>query len=145
MKATILRGIPGSGKSTYVKAIGPSASVVSADHYFEKSGTYQFNPAKLPEAHGECLRKFVEALQAKASHVVVDNTNTSVAEVAPYAALALAYGAELEIVTFQVDPVVAAARNVHGVPATGVEAMAKRLNDETSRLPPWWPQRTVEQ
>lgn len=144
MKITILRGIPGSGKSTYAKHNSAGATVVSADHFFEKSGTYQFNPAQLPEAHGECLRKFVEAVQAKAGHVVVDNTGTSIAEVAPYAALALAYGGELEIVTVLCDATVAAARNVHGVPPEAVAAMDRRLKEETTRLPPWWPHRTVE-
>lgn len=144
MNVIILRGIPGSGKSTFTKTLAGEVRVVSADHFFEKSGSYQFDPTKLPQAHGECLRKFVEALQKGFFEtLVVDNTNTSVSEVAPYAALALAYGAKLEIVNIQCDPEVAAKRNIHGVPATGVAAMAKRLSDETPRLPPWWPQRTV--
>lgn len=142
-KVTLLRGVPGSGKSTYVQAHMPDALVVSADAYFVRDGIYQFNPAKLPQAHAACLRVFVQALQGCVGQVVVDNTNTTVAEVAPYAALALAYGYELEVVNLQVNPAVAAARNVHGVPAASVEAMAQRLAVETPRLPPWWPQRTV--
>lgn len=150
MNVIILRGVPGSGKSTYVKR-NPNAVVVSADHYFtDDKGLYNFDPTKLPLAHAKCLREFVDALLNHRDweqdvEIVVDNTNTSVMEVAPYAALALAYGASLRVVTLKCDPVAAAARNVHGVPESTVLAMAKRLEDETPRLAPWWEHVVVEQ
>lgn len=73
--------------------------------------------------------------------VVVDNTNTTVAEIAPYAALALAYGHELEIVTLDCDPAIGAKRNTHGVPLAACNAMHLRLADR--QLPPWWNHRVI--
>ncbi len=75
--------------------------------------------------------------------VVVDNTNTTIAEIAPYAALALAYGHEMEIVYVSCDPAVAAARNIHGVSDLVIGQMVQRLRDLPASLPPWWPYRKV--
>lgn len=138
MKVIILSGIPGAGKSTYAERRYPDAYVVSADSYFMVDGEYRFDPAGLPAAHGACLRDFTRALQAhEHATLVVDNTNISVAEIAPYAALALAYGADLRIVTVNADPENAWARNVHGVPAQSIRRMFDALNKR--ELPPWWP------
>lgn len=140
----ILRGIPGSGKSTWTKANAPEGAVVcSADHFFEKEGEYKFDPRQLPAAHGSCLMKFVGAVADPRNTVVVDNTSTTAVEVAPYASLALAYGHELRVVTLKVDPEVAHERNVHGVPLEGIRAMARRLEESTGQLPPWWPEEVI--
>lgn len=143
MKVTILRGISGSGKSTYAKTLNPDI-ILSADDFFMVNGTYKFDPALLSAAHGDCLRRFATLIDRPKdrapSHIVVDNTNTTVAEVAPYAALALAYGCELEIVT--VNPnlswEIGAERNAHNVPAEVIQNQWKRLSEE--RLPIRWPQ-----
>jgi predicted kinase len=141
MKVTIMVGVPGSGKSRHTGGLA-GAVVVSADHYFEElgGGTYAFDPSKLGEAHGQCLRRYTEALQRGEPRVVVDNTNTTLLEMAPYVALALAYGCEVEIVRVTCDPAVAAARNSHGVPEGAVRAMHARIEATfEAGLPPFWP------
>ena len=143
MMVKIICGISGSGKSTYCKSNFPDAKVCSADHYFMDDGEYKFDPRKLPEAHGSCLRKFVDLLQSD-GEVVVDNTNTTISEVAPYAQLALAYGHDLEIIILDVDPEVAHKRNLHGVPEQGVKVQHSRLVKLAGDLPPWWPTTTVK-
>ncbi len=87
--------------------------------------------------------KFVGAVADPRNTVVVDNTSTTAVEVAPYASLALAYGHELRVVTLKVDPEVAHERNVHGVPLEGIRAMARRLEESTGQLPPWWPEEVI--
>jgi len=145
----VLCGVPGSGKSTYAAKHFPGAMVVSADQYFMKDGEYCFNPKKLPEAHAECLKAFVNLINPPLGTnfpvytLVVDNTNITVAEIAPYAALALAYGYELEIVSLSVLPEVAHARNIHKVPLESIKRMAQKMDEEQRRLPPWWPHRQV--
>jgi hypothetical protein len=140
MKVYIYSGVPGSGKSTLVREHHAGAIVCSADHHFtDDDGVYRFDPTQLPEAHGACLRKFAgyAAIGGPGDpDLVVDNTNTTVAEIAPYAALALAYGHELLVVTVECDPAVAAARNTHGVPEAAVKRMAASL--AARQLPPWW-------
>lgn len=144
-KVIILRGVSGTGKSTYCEAYINEAVVVSADHYFiNAKGEYKFDPNHLGDAHGLCLRTYVDHLQHGDETIIVDNTNTSISEIAPYAALALAYGYELEIVTLLVDVEVAAARNVHNVPLETVRQQRRNLDNGTRQMPRWWPHKIVE-
>jgi predicted kinase len=145
VKVVIMQGVPGSGKSSYVKSLRPVATVVcSADTFFESwspetGATYNFDPSKLGEAHGECLLSFVDAMEyanQDGDTVVVDNTNTTAMEIAPYMALANAYGCEVEIVRVQCDPEIAAARNIHGVPLASIRRMADNIAN--FHAPPFW-------
>lgn len=142
MKVVILCGISGSGKSTYIKNHLSDADVCSADHFFMVDGEYKFDVKKLGQAHGECLKHFVYLVSQKPHGnrvpVVVDNTNTSMMEVAPYAQLALAYGHELEIIILEAPLELAHARNTHGVPIQGVQGQHDRLVKLADQLPPWW-------
>lgn len=145
MSVKIFCGISGSGKSTYIKRSFPNAYVVSADYYFlNNEGGYKFDATKLSEAHGQCLRNFVTLCQRCENDVIVDNTNTSMMEIAPYAQLALAYGHDLEIVIIEADPVKAQERNTHGVPLQGVTNQHERLVKTAAGLPPWWPVKKVK-
>jgi predicted ABC-type ATPase len=145
----ILSGVSGSGKSTYAeKLLTETQGVkVSADHYFTQSdGNYHFDPAKLTEAHADCFRRFIGYLQDPMpwSCVVVDNTNTTVAEIAPYMLGALAFGYQPEIITLRVNtraPNYQALdmvyrRNTHGVSENVVYSQHNRLSNRV--LLPWW-------
>lgn len=137
----ILQGIPGSGKSHLAREIAarnPGRTVVvSADDFFELGGgTYAFDVTKLGQAHGQCFRRFLAAINERVSTIIVDNTNTSVAEIAPYVLGGEAHGYGVEIIRVLCDPEVAAARNTHGVPPAAVVAMAGRI--ASCQLPPWW-------
>ena len=135
-KVYIFSGLPGSGKTSIIRRDHAYAVVVSADHYFERDGEYRFEPSRLPDAHALCMRRFVNALILGTSEIVVDNTNCTTVEIAPYAAVALAYGYEVQIVTVECEPHVAHARNIHGVPLATVLAMSERL--DRRELMPWW-------
>ena len=140
---TILAGIPGSGKSYIAKGLSKStgAIVVSADDFFTDPVTkeYKFDFTKLGEAHGTCMRLFREALEA-GRPVIVDNTNTSTFEVSPYILVAQSFDVwDIKITTVEVqdsDVEKAFARNTHGVPLGGVQAMHDRLKSRV--LMPWW-------
>jgi predicted kinase len=123
----IMRGVSGSGKTTYVREHYPGATVVSADDYFTKDGAYCFNPAALDEAHADCFRRFIYALENGAPTVVVDNTNATAAQVSPYALGARAFGYEVRIITLQVHPETAFERNVHGAPLSIIRKQATEL------------------
>ena len=65
----VMRGLPGSGKSTIVKAISKlyqdrSPIICSADNFFiSKSGDYSFNPLFLKDAHEasqSCMKNSVQ-------------------------------------------------------------------------------------
>jgi predicted kinase len=143
-KITVLRGQPGSGKSTWAKQNRPHIPVCSADHFFcgdgENPHEYRFDFRKLGEAHGACLQKFIK-LTSLGCDVVVDNTNTTAVEMAPYVAWGLALGFEVEIIRLECSSDIAAARNIHGVPAGSVYRMKTTLDSEV--LPPFWPKEVV--
>jgi predicted kinase len=138
MKVIILSGISGSGKSTLAAERYPNAVVVSADDYFmDADDVYRFNPAHLPQAHMACLRDFIETVvEGREPLVVVDNTNTTLAEIAPYYAAARAFGYDVELISVKCSVEVAAARNRHGVPMGGIVGQAERLAQ--LQLPPFW-------
>lgn len=108
----ILQGISGAGKSTYAAKLG--GRIVSANDYFQARDGYRFAPAKLGEAHAQCMRRFIEMVQGSEPLVIVDNTNTTVAEIAPYYSVGQAYGYAVRIVRVVAGVQAATARGRHG-------------------------------
>jgi hypothetical protein len=70
--------------------------------------------------------------------IIVDNTNTTAMEIAPYAQLALAFGHSVEVITVECGINDAVGRNVHKVPRAVIVNQYKRLQDETKKLRPEW-------
>ena len=145
MRIVIMRGISGSGKSTYIRKNFPEALLCSADQYFMKNGEYRFNPSELGEAHASCIRLFTYYcsnplnIMPNSATIAVDNTNLRIEEIAAYVQLAVAFGHEVEIYRLVYPVETAARRNVHGVPRKSVEAMDRRFQD----LPSFWPKETI--
>lgn len=81
----VLSGLPGCGKSYVAHQLYAgyvNSRVVSADNLVDYEN---FSPDQLAPAHQGCFRAFLAATQLeRAPLVVVDNTNLSAAEVAPY-------------------------------------------------------------
>jgi predicted kinase len=143
MKVKILRGLPGSGKSTYAKTLS-NAIVCSADDYHMVDGEYKFNPANVSKAHQDCLRAFVEECQSDDfDYLVVDNTNTTALEIAPYFRIAEAYGLDIEILEFECSITTSVERNVHGVPRHVIERMDRNLRQK--RPSAFWPFKIIKE
>jgi predicted kinase len=156
-KISVMRGIPGSGKSTYARRIQQEANavhqqeqerffllrlalpcqIVSADQFFMENGVYRFDPKKLGDAHRQCMRDFLNLVTQGCEHVIVDNTNLNVEDASPYVAVGEAMGYEVTVVQIHCPPSVAAARNLHGVPAKRIVGdMTYRF--ESCKLPRHW-------
>lgn len=136
-KAIILIGPSGSGKSTYAKTLGHA--IVSADDYFMVDGKYCFDVRKLSEAHDLCMRRFVAMIWSGDS-VVVDNTNTTIAEVAPYIMVARAFGYDVIVKVMPVESIeTLTARNVHGVPEVTIIGQFARIGKLIDEWPRHWP------
>ena len=144
MNVIIMSGVSGSGKSTVANTLGMespgSFKVVSADNFFMLNGEYVFRAGLIGHAHADCFREFVYAMQDKVKTVIVDNTNTTEAEIAPYVlgAAAFDYACEIHsiLVVGDVDLQKCVVRNAHKVPAGSIIAQQDRMLKR--RLPRYW-------
>jgi predicted kinase len=129
---TLLRGLPGSGKSTFaLNLVGHDFLVCEADKYFMVDGEYKFDGSKLKEAHESC-RTMVETYMKDSlvndqfyREIAVSNTFTQEWEMQPYFDLAKQYG-------YMVFSIIVENRhggeNQHGVPAEAIQRMKDRFN-----------------
>lgn len=110
-KLIIIRGLPGSGKTSLARLM--SSVVCEADDYFiQPDGSYQFDRDKLKEAHTQCQNKCREAMQQELEIIVVSNTAVRRWEMEVYKGYAIAFGYEVFEITMS-GPL---RPNVHNVP-----------------------------
>ncbi|CAF3350356.1 unnamed protein product [Rotaria sp. Silwood1] len=137
----LMRGLPGSGKSTIVTQLkriySKSVIVCSADNYFiDSQGNYNFNRDKIGEAHLTCQRQTEDACKNNVLAVIVDNTNIRMDECKPYFQKASNYGYIVIIVeprtSWKRDTNILMNRNTHKVPMDIIEA---RLRTYHSLIP----------
>ena len=135
--AYIIRGIPGSGKSTVAKKIADGhradasmndadarCSIHSTDDLCMVDGEYQFDAELAPARHAQNLENFKESLAMGIPCVIVDNTNVSQAQYGPYVHAARDEGYSVAFVELpHPPPLVAANRNTHGVPMEVITKM----------------------
>ncbi len=134
----IMRGLPGSGKSTDARRwadLVTGTLIFSMDDYMYAGGR-DFNPMLIERCHEQCRKDFELALQAKTPLVIVDNTNTKFSSIVPYVELIEKYHYSFTVMQFHVEPKVAAERNIHKVPLETLERMGKHLWFE--RVPSTW-------
>lgn len=140
-RVDIMRGLPGSGKSTWAeKTIEVRKSdgvIVSADHYFIKGGKYHFDKEKLPATHDECLRQFIWNLSGRRfPYIIVDNTNIHGWEFGVYWRMAQHLGWQPRIVQVNTPLSVCMKRQTHGVPDLLMGIMWANMMRE--QVPPYW-------
>jgi predicted kinase len=122
---TLLRGVPGSGKSTFAKMITDDYSICEADQFFyDKEGSYNFDPARLKAAHEWCRFHVETRMKAANPSIVVSNTFTKEWEMSDYFDLGKKYG-------YKVFTLIVENRhggvNQHGVPEEKIKQMKDRF------------------
>lgn len=128
----LMRGLPGSGKTTLAKEMkGPTGVVLSTDDFFcDKHGRYIYDPSKIGEAHQWNKHRAIQRLKQGKTPIIIDNTNLQAWEMKPYVQLALQYGYEVSILdmdtSWKLSSKELARRNTHGVPAKKIEEMKGR-------------------
>ena len=124
ISVTIMRGISGSGKSTYISNLIKNSEVevhiVSADYHFINSDQiYVFKPEQLGVAHQKCQDGFIKLIETaeRPCKIICDNTNTTVRELEFYVKTCQNQDVDFTIVNVHCELEVAVKRNIHGVPA----------------------------
>jgi predicted kinase len=128
---TLLRGVPGSGKSTFAKMITNNYSICEADQFFyDKEGNYNFDPTRLKAAHEWCRFHVETRMKDNQNNpqyypnIVVSNTFTKEWEMSDYFDLAKKYG-------YKVFTLIVENRhggvNQHGVPEEKIKQMKDRF------------------
>ena len=129
----IIRGLPGSGKSTFAeKLVGSDFLVCEADKYFinKETGEYNFDATKIKDAHKYC-QELVEIYMKDSlvndqwyREIAVSNTFTQEWEMEPYFELAKKYGYTIFSLIVENRH---GGKNVHEVPEDKLEIMKNRF------------------
>ena len=117
----IIRGLPGSGKSTLGES-GLAVKSYSADDWFtDKQGNYNFDPMELPQAHEDCRARVLGAMLSEYESIAVCNTFTQAWEAEPYVKLCRLHGYTPFVIECQSQ-----FGNIHGCPQEKINQMAER-------------------
>jgi len=127
----LLRGLPGSGKTTFANRLCADDNIFEADKYFSQTGTYKFDASKLKDAHKWCVDSVDRAMFTnyqtggdKFANIVVSNTFTQEWEMQAYIDLANKY-------EYQITSIIVENRHgnksIHGVPDETIEKMRNRF------------------
>lgn len=122
----IIRGLPGSGKTTLANAIRNNdvwnKRVFEADQYFETPNGYQFDPNRLKVAHEICQKRTREWLEKGSEKIaIVSNTFTQRWEYEPYLNMAAELGHKVQVIEVHGE-----FGSIHGVPDESIAKMRAR-------------------
>ena len=121
----IIRGVPGSGKTTMAKKMiqaGMAEIHAEADMFMVDShGDYEFNAASLKDCHQSC-KNLVDAAMQVGKDIVVSNTFTRKWEIQDYIDMAEDNGYGVTVIVCQGEY-----ENEHNVPDSKVVDMLNRF------------------
>lgn len=124
MNLYLIRGLPGSGKSTFAKSL---ADALDCNHYehdkylYTEEGKYLWTEQRMAYAYRQCLRD-TEATMAEGEPVVVSNVFPTSKSLKNYRKLAEKYGHR---VTYIVVENRRGGVNIHDVPQEALDDMRK--------------------
>lgn len=118
----IIRGVPGSGKSTMAHKLSPI--VVESDDFMMDDGEYKYDPKKVHYCHKKCFETVENHLKNGEPTVAVANTFIKKSLYEPYVELANKYG--YKVIIRKAD---GNYQNIHNVPNNVVSSMKKRFQE----------------
>jgi predicted ABC-type ATPase len=128
----IVRGLPGSGKTSLAKSMltefTDGGFLFEADQWFEKDGAYNYQQDKIQEAHDWCLAATIAHLvDNNTKPVFVANTFVLREHVKPYLQAARDFKHTVYVLepltSWVFNPEACSRFNQHGVPITTIQRM----------------------
>lgn len=124
----IIRGIPGSGKSTFAKRMMETSKFdvknhFEADMYFVVNGKYLWKKDDLAKAHQWCFDK-VEKTLAEGENCIVSNTFITKWSLEPYIKMCQKNNYRYFVIRLETRH-----DNIHGVPKEVVRQMEQNFED----------------
>ena len=137
-KMVVMRGCPGSGKSTFAKeilalhkSVGEQGAIFSTDNYFTAGPYYFFSREALGQAHQWNKWMVLQAAKNDVPLIIVDNTNIIHAEILPYFTIANQHQYEFEIqepnLWWSTNPLECFRRCTHKVPLETIQRMLDKM------------------
>lgn len=129
-KMILVRGLPGSGKSTVAHSlVGFDFFHYETDQFWMVDGEYKFDMSRIKEAHQWCQDEVRKCLTNGFSPIV-SNTFTTQKEMMPYFQMAKVFGIKPNVILCQSN-----FGNIHNVPTDALVRMAERFEYD---LPELW-------
>lgn len=125
LRAIIIRGLPGSGKSTMAKELaGVDGVIHSTDDYRYVNGIYVYDRSKNAQNHQKCFEAFCVSLAAQIPVVIHDGVNSKLIYFTRYIQAAKRAGYEVTVMQIpHITAAAAAARNIHGLSESNIQRM----------------------
>ena len=119
----LVRGLPGSGKSTFAETLAKALSAPQFEHdtyLYTEEGEYLWTPARMAFAYRQCLGDTEATMVAGYPAVVVSNVFPTAKSMKNYVKLANEHGYG---VTYAVIENRRGGKDIHSVPAEALDGM----------------------
>ena len=123
----IIRGVPGSGKTTIAEIMkGDTGVVCTSDDFLMENGEYNWSPERAKEAHRKNQDLAENVMKIGISPVIIANTNTSPWEWEPYIKSAKKYGYKVHYIIVENRH---GGKDIHNVPKETIEKMKNKIKN----------------
>jgi predicted kinase len=130
----LVRGVPGSGRTTLaLQHAGSSGIVLSTDDFFLTDGEYDFDGSRIHEAHAWNHKRAVSHLKyQRTQRIVIDNNNSQAWEMREYAHVGIQNGYQVRIRTvdtpWRYDASECAKRTAKGLSEDDIARIIKKFD-----------------